>query len=59
MTKQVTNRTYRIGFPAPFSIQPIHVFLVDESPRTLTGSGIKTDASFEALNFVDKRKKVL
>ncbi len=59
MIKQVTNRIYKIELPVPFPIPSINLFLVDESPRTLVDTGVKTDASFKALNFVDKGKKVL
>ena len=49
MTTQVFERVYQIELPIPFPLQTTNVFFVDESPRTLIDTGIKTEDSFEAL----------
>jgi glyoxylase-like metal-dependent hydrolase (beta-lactamase superfamily II) len=49
MTFQVTDNIYKIELPIPFPLETTNVYLIDESPRTLIDTGIKTEASFEAL----------
>jgi len=49
MTIQVVDKIYKIELPVPFSLQTMNVFFADLSPRTLIDTGIKTEASFEAL----------
>jgi len=49
MTTRVFNKIYKIELPIPFPIKTTNVFFVDEPPRTLVDTGIKTEASFEAL----------
>lgn len=43
------DKIYKIALPIPFPMKTTNVFLIDEPPRTLVDTGIKTDASFEAL----------
>ena len=49
MTIQVFDKIYKIELPIPFPLKTTNVFFVDESPRTLVDTGIKTEDSFEAL----------
>lgn len=49
MSTQVFDKIYKIELPIPFPLKTTNVFFVDESPRTLVDTGIKTEASFEAL----------
>lgn len=49
MSIQVFENIYKIELPIPFPLQTTNVFLIDQSPRTLIDTGIKTEASFEAL----------
>src|SRR4030042_780033 len=49
MTIQVFDKIYKIELPIPFPLKTTNVFFVDESPRTLIDTGIKTEDSFEAL----------
>lgn len=49
MTLQVFDKVYKIELPIPFPMKTTNVFFIDDSPRTLVDTGIKTDASFEAL----------
>jgi glyoxylase-like metal-dependent hydrolase (beta-lactamase superfamily II) len=49
MTIWVFDKIYKIELPIPFQLKTTNVFFVDESPRTLVDTGIKTEASFEAL----------
>jgi glyoxylase-like metal-dependent hydrolase (beta-lactamase superfamily II) len=49
MTFQVIDKIYKIELPIPFPLETTNVYLIDESPRTLIDTGIKTEASFEAL----------
>jgi len=49
MSHQVFDKIYKIELPIPFPLKTTNVFFVDEPPRTLVDTGIKTDASFEAL----------
>jgi len=50
MTIQIFDNIYKIELPVPFPIRTINVFFVDESPKTLIDTGIKTEDSFSALN---------
>lgn len=47
--RKITEKIYQIKLPIPFPLQTVNVYFVDESPRTLVNTGIKTEASFEAL----------
>ena len=49
MIAQVFDRVYQIQLPIPFPLKTTNVYYVDHSPRTLIDTGIKTEASFEAL----------
>jgi glyoxylase-like metal-dependent hydrolase (beta-lactamase superfamily II) len=49
MTTQFLDKIFMIELPIPFALQTTNVFFIDEPPRTLVDTGIKTDASFEAL----------
>lgn len=49
MTIQVFDKIYKIELPIPFPLKTTNVFFVDESPRTLIDTGIKTEDSFDAL----------
>ena len=49
MPHQVFDKIYKIELPIPFPLKTINVFFVDESPRTLIDTGIKTETSFETL----------
>jgi glyoxylase-like metal-dependent hydrolase (beta-lactamase superfamily II) len=49
MTYQMVDKIYKIELPIPFPLETTNVYLIDESPRTLIDTGIKTEASFEAL----------
>jgi glyoxylase-like metal-dependent hydrolase (beta-lactamase superfamily II) len=49
MARQVYEKIYKIEVPIPFPLRSANVFFIDESPRTLIDTGIKTEASFEAL----------
>jgi glyoxylase-like metal-dependent hydrolase (beta-lactamase superfamily II) len=49
MTFHATDNIYKIELPIPFPLATTNVYLIDESPRTLIDTGIKTEASFEAL----------
>jgi glyoxylase-like metal-dependent hydrolase (beta-lactamase superfamily II) len=49
MTFQVTDKIYKIELPIPFPLETANVYVIDEPPRTLIDTGIKTEASFEAL----------
>ena len=50
MTTQVSDKIYKIELPVPFPIKTTNVYFVDEPPRTLVDTGIKTEESFEALS---------
>jgi glyoxylase-like metal-dependent hydrolase (beta-lactamase superfamily II) len=49
MPYQVFDKVYKIELPIPFPLKTTNVFFIDEPPRTLVDTGIKTEASFEAL----------
>jgi glyoxylase-like metal-dependent hydrolase (beta-lactamase superfamily II) len=49
MSYQVIDKIYKIELPIPFPLKTTNVFLIDEPPRTLVDTGIKTEASFDAL----------
>jgi glyoxylase-like metal-dependent hydrolase (beta-lactamase superfamily II) len=49
MPSKVFDKVYKIELPIPFALKTTNIYLVDESPRTLIDTGIKTEASFEAL----------
>jgi glyoxylase-like metal-dependent hydrolase (beta-lactamase superfamily II) len=49
MAIRVSDQIYKIEIPIPYPVKTTNVFFVDELPRTLVDTGIKTEASFEAL----------
>jgi glyoxylase-like metal-dependent hydrolase (beta-lactamase superfamily II) len=49
MKTQFLDKIYKIELPIPFPLRTTNVFFIDEPPRTLVDTGIKTEASFEAL----------
>jgi glyoxylase-like metal-dependent hydrolase (beta-lactamase superfamily II) len=49
MITQAFDGIYMLQLPIPFPIKTTNVYYVDHSPRTLIDTGIKTEASFEAL----------
>jgi glyoxylase-like metal-dependent hydrolase (beta-lactamase superfamily II) len=49
MATRVFDKIYKIELPIPFPLGTTNVFFVDEPPRTLVDAGIKTEASYEAL----------
>jgi glyoxylase-like metal-dependent hydrolase (beta-lactamase superfamily II) len=49
MITQVSDRIYMFQLPIPFPIKTINVYFIDDSPRTLIDTGIKTEASLEGL----------
>jgi len=49
MIRTFLDKIYQIELPIPFPMKTTNVYLIDESPRTLIDTGIKTDASFETL----------
>ncbi len=49
MPTRVSDKIYRIELPIPYPVKTTNVFFVDEPPRTLVDTGIKTEASFETL----------
>jgi glyoxylase-like metal-dependent hydrolase (beta-lactamase superfamily II) len=49
MTFQMLDKIYKIELPIPFPMKTTNVFFIDDHPRTLVDTGIKTDASLEAL----------
>ncbi len=48
MVGSVLDSVYRIELPIPFPLKTTNIYLIDDSPRTLIDTGIKTEASFEA-----------
>jgi glyoxylase-like metal-dependent hydrolase (beta-lactamase superfamily II) len=50
MAIAVFDKVYRIELPIPFPLQTTNVFLIDDPPRTLIDSGVKTESSLEALS---------
>jgi len=50
MTTQFLDKIYKIELPIPLPLRTTNVFFIDEPPRTLVDTGIKTEASFDALN---------
>lgn len=49
MIQKFFDKIYRIELPIPFPMKTTNVFFVDDSPKTLVDTGIKTDASFATL----------
>ncbi len=45
----IYGKIYKFELPIPFPLNTTNVFFIDESPRTLIDTGIKTEASFETL----------
>jgi glyoxylase-like metal-dependent hydrolase (beta-lactamase superfamily II) len=43
------KKIYRIELPVPFPLKTTNVYWIDESPRTLVDTGIKTEESFNEL----------
>ncbi len=50
MAFKVFDKIYKIELPVPFPIGTINVFFIDESPKTIIDTGIKTEESLLALN---------
>jgi glyoxylase-like metal-dependent hydrolase (beta-lactamase superfamily II) len=49
LARKVYDKIYKIELPIPFAPRTTNVFFVDEPPRTLIDTGVKTDACFKAL----------
>lgn len=49
MIQTFFDKIYKINLPIPFPMKTTNVFFIDDSPKTLVDTGIKTDASFEML----------
>lgn len=49
MIQTFFDKIYKIDLPIPFPMKTTNVFFIDDSPKTLVDTGIKTDASFEML----------
>ena len=49
MPYQVFDKVYKIELPIPFPLKTSNVFFIDEPPRTLVDTGLKTEASLAAL----------
>jgi len=49
MIRNFFEKVYKIELPIPFPMKTTNVFFIDDSPKTLIDTGIKTDASFEML----------
>jgi glyoxylase-like metal-dependent hydrolase (beta-lactamase superfamily II) len=49
MISRVFDKIYKIELPIPFPLKGTNVYFVDEPPRTLIDTGIKTEASYNAL----------
>jgi glyoxylase-like metal-dependent hydrolase (beta-lactamase superfamily II) len=49
MALKFFNNIYKIELPIPFPLKTTNAFLIDDSPRTLVDTGLKTDLSFETL----------
>lgn len=47
--KQTYDKIHAIELPVPFPLKTTNVYLVDEEPITLVDTGVKTDASLQAL----------
>ncbi len=43
------EKIYKIELPIPFPMRTTNVFFIDDSPKTLIDTGLKTDPSFETL----------
>jgi len=50
MTTEVSHKIYKIELPVPFPIKTTNVYFIDEPPKTLVDTGIKTEESFGVLN---------
>jgi glyoxylase-like metal-dependent hydrolase (beta-lactamase superfamily II) len=50
MIARISDKIYKIELPVPFPIKTSNVYFIDEPPKTLVDTGIKTEESFEALN---------
>ncbi len=50
MTRKFFKNIYKIELPIPFPMKTTNVFLIDDPPRTLVDTGLKTDVSFETLS---------
>lgn len=49
MIQKFSEKIYKIDLPIPFPMKTTNVFFIDDSPKTLVDTGIKTDLSFEML----------
>jgi len=50
MIQTFFDKIYKIELPIPFPMKTTNVYWIDEPPRTLVDTGLKTDASFEMLS---------
>ncbi len=49
MSVKIFEKIFKIELPIPFPLKTTNVFFIDEPPRTLIDTGIKTGVSFETL----------
>ncbi|MCX8117968.1 MAG: MBL fold metallo-hydrolase [Desulfobacterota bacterium] len=49
MIRQFFGKVYKIELPIPFPLGTTNVYFIDDAPKTLVDTGIRTDASFETL----------
>jgi hypothetical protein len=46
---EIVPKVFKIELPIPFPIRTTNVYSIDERPRTLIDTGLKTEGSFNAL----------
>ena len=49
MIHQILDKIFKIELPIPIPLKTINVYFINDSPKTLIDTGIKTEASFETL----------
>jgi len=49
VSSQVFDTIYKIELPIPYPLKTTNVYFIDQPPKTLVDTGLKTEASFEAL----------
>jgi len=49
MSAQVFDTIYKIELPIPYPLKTTNVYFIDQPPKTLVDTGLKTEASFAAL----------
>jgi len=47
MIHQVLDNIYKIELPIPFPLKTMNVYFIDDTPRTLLDTWVKTKGSFE------------